>query len=268
MRAFLGLTLCVLAGTSQAAPRADKVSWQDKGTDFDGYLVWDDSSTAVRPGVLMVPNWYGVNEHAIEKAKTLAGQDYVILLVDMYGRGVRPANPEQAGKATEAVYADATTARSRAAAALAVLKGAASGEGSSRAPVDANRIAAIGFCFGGAVALELARGGADIAAVATFHGNLSTKLPAAQDAVKARVLVMNGAEDKFVSAESIGAFKDEMRTAKADWQFVDFGGAVHCFAEPDEDGSLPGCQFHEPSYRRSVAMMRAHLAESFAANRE
>lgn len=259
MRILLSLCLLAFASLSQAAPRADKISWKDKDVSFDGYLVWDDASKAARPGLLMVPNWYGVNDSAIAKAKTLAGKDYVILLVDMYGRGVRPGNPDQAGKATSAVYADPAGLRSRINAALATLRGA-----KARAPVDASRIGAIGFCFGGAIALELARSGADLDGVASFHGNLSTKMPAESGSLKAPLLVMNGADDKFVSAESISGFEQEMRAAKADWQFVNFGGAVHCFAEPDEHGTVPGCQYHAPSYRRSVKMMRDFFAEAFA----
>lgn len=258
MRILTTVCLLAFAAAAHAAPRADKISWKDQGRDFDGYLVWDDASKASRPGILMVPNWYGVNDRAVAKAKTLAGKDYVILLVDMYGRGVRPADPDAAGKAAGAVYADPEALRSRINAALATLRAP------GKAPVDAGRIGAIGFCFGGAIALELARSGADIDGVATFHGNLSTKLPAKAGELRAPLLVMNGGDDKFVSPESIVAFENEMRDAKADWQFVNFGGAVHCFAEPDEHGALPGCEYHEPSYRRSVRLMHGFFSEAFA----
>jgi len=259
MRLLLSLCLLASAFAANAAPRADKISWTDGGKTFDGYLVWDDASKAPRPGLVMIPNWYGVNDRAVAKAKTLAGKDYVILLADMYGRGVRPATAEEAGKATGAVYADQKALRSRVSAALATLRGAG-----KKAPVDTSRIGAIGFCFGGAMALELARSGANLAGVATFHGNLATKMPATAGSLRGPVLVMNGADDSFVSAESITGFEKEMRAAKADWQFVNFGGAVHCFAEPDEHGTVPGCQFHEPSYRRSVKLMHSFFAEAFA----
>jgi dienelactone hydrolase len=148
--------------------------------------------------------------------------------------------------------------RARINAALATLRAA---EG---VPLDRGRIGAIGFCFGGATVLELARSGAELAGVASFHGALSTPAPATAGAIKTPVLVMNGADDSFVSAEEIAGFEKEMREAGADWQFVNFGGAVHCFAEPDEDGSvIGGCKFHEPSYRRSMAMMRGFFAERF-----
>lgn len=260
MRQTLALLLCsLLAGGALAAPRADKISWKDGGKDFDGYLVWDDAGKAPRPGLVMVPNWYGVNDSAVAKAKTLAGRDFVILLADVYGRGTRPKNPDEAGKASAAALADPVALRSHIAKALATLRGAG-----GKAPVDPKRIGAIGFCFGGAVALELARSGADIAGVATFHANLATKLPAKKGVLRAPVLAMNGAEDKFVTHEQIHAFYDEMRAAGADWQFVNFGGAVHCFAEPDEHNTVPGCNFHPPSYRRSVRMMRDFFGEAFA----
>lgn len=258
MRLITAFLLLAASCAASAAPRADKVSWTDGGKTFDGYLVWDDATDAKRPGLVMVPNWYGVNDAAVDKAKTLAGKDYVILLADVYGRGLRPANPDEAGKASSAAGADPAL-RSRIQAALATLRGA-----TDKAPVDAERIGAIGFCFGGMVVLELARSGADIDGVATFHANLGTQAPAQADVLKAPVLVMNGADDKFVSDESIAAFEVEMRAANADWQFINYGGAVHCFAEPDENDAVPGCRFHEPSYRRSVAQMQRFFGEAFA----
>ena len=255
---LFAVLLSLFATTAHAGPRADKISWKEGGKDFDGYLVWDDASKAARPGLVMVPNWYGVNDSAIAKAKTLAGRDYVILLADVYGRGLRPKNPDEAGKASGGAMADPAALRARAATALATLRGAA-----GKAPVDPKRIGAIGFCFGGLVALELARSGADLDGVATFHANLSTKQPAKKGVLKSPVLVMNGAEDTFVPAAQIAAFKAEMRAANADWQFVDFGGAVHCFAEPDEHNTVPGCNFNPSAYRRSVRMMRGFFIERF-----
>jgi dienelactone hydrolase len=260
MRAILAASLFAVAATSAAAPRAEKVSWTDAGKDFDGYLVWDDATDTKRPGVLMVPNWWGVNDAAIEKAKTIAGDDYVILLVDMYGREPRPTNAGEAGKAAGAVFAAGDAPRTRSAAALQVLRNAG-----DRTPVDTDNIGAIGFCFGGAIVLELLRSGAQIDGAATFHASLDSKQPATAGAIKSPLLVMNGAADTFVSHETIDGFQKEMADAGADWQFVNFGGAKHCFAEPDEHGQVPGCEYHEPSYRRSMAMMRGFFAERFGA---
>jgi len=253
-------TAAMFASIASAAPTTKPVSWTVGATTFDGVLVYDDANATPRPGLLMVPNWYGVTEAAVEKAKTIAGDDYVILLVDMYGRGVRPTNPQDAGQAAGAVYADRAQMRARINTALTTLRAT---EG---APLAKDDIGAIGFCFGGATVIELARSGADLAGVASFHGALNTSAPATAGAVKTPLLVMNGADDAFVPAEQIDGFEKEMREAGADWQFVNFGGAVHCFAEPDEDGSvIPGCKFHEPSYRRSMAMMRGFFDERFAA---
>ena len=261
MRSLLVLALFAAAFSASAAPRAEKVSWKEGGKDFDGYLVWDDASKAPRPGLVEFPNWWGVTDAALAKAKTLAGKDYVILLADVYGRGPRPKNPDEAGKASSAASADPKALRARAAAALAVLKGAG-----AKAPVDTSRIGAIGFCFGGMVALELARSGADLKGVATFHGNLATQLPAGKGTLKSPLLVMNGADDKFISHELIDKFQDEMRASGADWQFVNFGGAVHCFAEPDEHNAVPGCNFNPAAYKRSLFLMHGFFGEAFAKN--
>jgi dienelactone hydrolase len=262
MRLLTGIAIAVstlLAAVAEAAPATRPVSWTVGETTFDGVLVWDDANPAPRPGLLMVPNWYGVTDAAIAKAKTIADDDYVILLVDMYGRGVRPANPGEAGKAAGAVYADRAQMRQRINVALGTLRNA---EG---VPLAKDDIGAIGFCFGGATVIELARSGAELAGVASFHGALNTPAPATAGSVKTPLLVMNGADDAFVKPEEIAGFEKEMREAGADWQFVNYGGAVHCFAEPDEDGSvIPGCKFHEPSYRRSMALMRHFFAERFA----
>lgn len=247
----------LFAGAAAAKTQTKPLSWEEGGKTFDGVLVWDDAGGVKRPGLVMVPNWYGVNDAAVEKAGVLAGKDYVILVADVYGRGLRPKNADEAGKASSAAGADAAVIRARAGKALAALRGA------KDVPLDPERIGAIGFCFGGMVALELARSGADLDGVATFHANLSTKAPAAAGAIKPPVLAMNGADDSFVPAAQIDGFEKEMREAKADWRFVNFGGAKHCFAEPDEHGQVPGCEYHAPSYTRSVAMMRDFFAESF-----
>jgi dienelactone hydrolase len=201
-----------------------------------------------------------VTEDAVMRAKAIADDDYVVLVADVYGKGVRPANTEEAGKLSGSVSGDRPALRRRAAAALDVLR-----RSDGEAPLDEGRLAAIGVCFGGAVALDLARAGGDISGAVSFHGSLGTSLPAQAGVMKAPVLVLNGADDTFVSAESIAAFKAEMAAADADWQFVDFGGAVHCFAEPSADGAvIPGCKYHERSADRAYAMMSDFLTERFA----
>jgi dienelactone hydrolase len=256
MRTLLTLALLGLGTTAFAKPVAEPVSWSHGGVEFDGYLVYDDAEGDKRPGLVMVPNWMGVNDSAIAKAKEIAGDDYVILLVDMYGRGVRPANTDEAGKAAGAVYADRPALRGRINAALDVLKAS-----SAKTPLDATELGAIGFCFGGAVALELARSGADIGGVVSFHGNLATPMPAQPGEVKASLLVLNGADDSYVPAEQIAGFQAEMTAAKADWQFVNYSGAVHCFAEADANS--PGCLYEPRAAKRAYAAMGSFFEERF-----
>ena len=259
MRSLIALAFAALSLPVLAKPVAEPVSWNHGGTDFDGVLVYDDATDAKRPGLLMVPNWMGVTASAIEKAKQVAGDDYVVLLVDMYGRGVRPANTDEAGKAAGAVYADRAALRGRITTALGVLQASA-----GKAPLDTSDIGGIGFCFGGAVVLELARSGADIAGVVSFHGNLATPLPAEAGAVKTSVLVLNGAADTYVPAEQIAGFQAEMAAAGADWQFVNYAKAVHCFAEADANS--PGCMYEPVAAKRAYAAMTSFFAERFAAN--
>jgi dienelactone hydrolase len=256
MRTLIAIALFGLSAAAFAKPVAEPVSWSHGGTDFDGYLVYDDSEDDRLPGLVMVPNWMGVTDAAIEKAKQIAGDDYVVLLVDMYGRGVRPANTDEAGKAAGAVYADREALRGRINTALGVLRSSA-----AKAPLDATQLGAIGFCFGGAVALELARSGADIGGVVSFHGNLSTTMPAKAGDVKASLLVLNGADDSYVPLEQITGFQKEMTEAKADWQFVNYSGAVHCFAEADANS--PGCQYHPLAAKRAYAAMEDFFDERF-----
>ncbi|WP_374603590.1 dienelactone hydrolase family protein [Arenimonas sp.] len=255
-RCLLALALFALATTAQAEAFAEPVSWEHGGTTFDGYLVYDPDEDDRRPGLLMVPNWMGVTDAAVEKAKELADDDYVILLVDMYGSGVRPANAQEAGKAAGAVYADRESLRGRINTALGVLRDSA-----GKTPLDVTDIGGIGFCFGGAIVLELARSGADVAGVVSFHGNLETTLPAKPGEVGASLLVLNGAADTYVPQAQITGFQDEMTAAGADWQFVNFSGAVHCFAEADANS--PGCMYDPRAAKRAYGMMEDFFDDVF-----
>jgi dienelactone hydrolase len=257
MRTLTLALLAVLASPAAfGAMQAEPVEWELEGTTFRGALVYDDAG-AKRPGLLMVPNWMGVTERSIEHAKEIAGDDYVVLVADVYGKDLRPASNEEAGKASGAAYGNPAQLRARAAKALDVLKNSA-----ERAPLDSERLAVFGYCFGGAVALELARSGADLDAAISFHGSLGTQLPAAKDTIKASVLVLNGAADPYVSAEEIAGFRKEFAEAGVDWQFVDFSGALHCFAYADPNPP-PGCAVDARSAKRAYAMMEDFLGERF-----
>ncbi len=259
IRGALALILLAAATATHAKMVAKPVQWALDGKAYSGYLVYDDSTGARRPGLLMIPNWYGVNDDAVAKAKMIAGNKYVILLGDMYGRGVRPAGAKEALAAVKPLYADRAEMRKRVGKALSVLR-----EQEPHAPIDPGRIAAIGFCFGGSAVLDLARSGADVAAVVSFHGGLSTDDPALANNIKAHVLAMNGADDKGTMGDA-DAFMDEMRGSHADWEFVVLGNAVHCFTEVGENS--PGCRYDARAARRSYQLMHAWLDEAFAAGK-
>lgn len=252
------LPLLALLSSAHAAPKAEAVTWKHDGTEFSGWLVYDDAVKDKRPGLLMVPNWMGANQSAADKAKEIAGKDYVVLVADVYGKDVRPKTPEEAGAAAGKMYADRPALRARAKAALDALVAQA-----KKVPLDTGKIGAIGFCFGGSTVLELARAGTDLDGVVSFHGGLASPLPAEKGAVKTPVLVLNGAADANVKPEEIIGFEKEMTEAGVDWQLVQFGGAVHCFAEADANRP-PNCLYDARSAKRAYEMMGDFFDEQFA----
>lgn len=256
MRMLLAATVLALALPAQAEIVSRELSWEVEGVPMRGHFVHDDAAPA-RGGLVMVPNWMGVTDSALDKAKAIAGRGYAVLLADVYGADLRPANAQEAGQAARSMYDNRALLRTRAGAAVDQLK--AQPEASVFAE---GKIGAIGFCFGGATVLELARSGReDIAGVVSFHGSLGTSMPAKAGEVEASVLVLNGAADTYVSAEEIAGLQQEMTEAGADWQFVNFADAVHCFAEADANS--PGCQYHERSAKRAYRMMDDFFSEVF-----
>lgn len=255
---FRMLAAAVLLSSSLpafAGMQARPVEWTIGEETFAGFVVYDDANQIRRPGLVMVPNWMGVNEDAVAKAKEIAADDYVILVADVYGKDVHPKDHTEARKALQSAYAAPEGLAARVAKAVDVLKT------QSGVPLDTARIGAIGFCFGGGAVLDLARSGADVAGVVSFHGNLKPSATAQPGGMKASVLVLNGASDASVPAEARAAFVQEMETARADWQFVDFGGTVHCFTEPSENEG--NCRYNERSSKRAFEMMGDFFAERF-----
>ena len=260
MIALNRILLCLaLALPAQAVAKmhAEPVEWTVGDKTFQGVLVYDDASAATRPGLVMVPDWMGLTEGAIAKAKHVAGDDYVVLVADVWGKGTQPKDNAEAGAMAGALRADLPGLRARIRQALAVLKDNAGG-----APLDPTKLGAFGYCFGGTIALELARSGADLAAVVTFHGGLGTSMPAQAGDFKPSVLVLNGADDRGTAGDVAG-FRQEMDAAGADWQFVDFSNTVHCFALPDANRP-PGCVYNPLSAQRAERMMHGFLAERFS----
>lgn len=221
--------LCALLFTPclQAALHEENIDYRAGDTVLKGYLVWDDAKGAKQPGVLVVHEWWGLNDYARKRARMLADLGYTALAVDMYGGGKHSEHGKDAAAFMKAVTGQAGLARQRFEAARALLV--------SQPQVDAGKIAAIGYCFGGSTVLNMARQGVDLAAVVSFHGNLVSEIPAKPGKVKARILVLNGAADTFITPESISAFKQEMAQAGADYRFVNYPGAIHSFTNPDAD---------------------------------
>lgn len=262
-RILLALALVIAAAPVLAEMRVTPVEWTVGKDRFSGYVVHDGASADKRPGLVMVPNWMGVTDDSIERAKAVAGDDYVVLVADVYGKGVRPKNAGEAGKLAGGLRgADRGMLRARINGAVAALKAQA-----RKAPLDPARIGAFGFCFGGSTVLELVRGGADLAGVVSLHGGIA---PGAKSstaaAIKTPVLVLNGAADKSVPDADILAFEKEMDGAGADWQFVDLSGAVHCFAEPSA-GNDPStnCAYDERAAKRAYRMLADFFEERFDA---
>ncbi|CAM5221416.1 hypothetical protein CDEF62S_02791 [Castellaniella defragrans] len=254
---FILLALLVTTVPASAKMLAQPVAWTLGGTHFKGMLVYDDASRAKRPGLVMVPNWSGINDIAIAKAKRIAGRDYVILLTDMYGEHIRPKDTAQAKAAVAPLYADRTLMRARIREAFEQLKAQA-----AHAPIDPSRLAAIGFCFGGAVVLDLARSGSDVKAVVSFTGDLSTDDPALTKNIKARVLAINGADD-VATMPGVPKFTESMKQDPADWEFVEIGHAVHCFTETEATATTGNCRYDAKAAARSYRMMHDWLTESF-----
>ncbi|MEH6418986.1 dienelactone hydrolase family protein [Pseudomonas sp. CGJS7] len=254
------LLLAVCATPAFAAVKTRALEWKVGEEVFSGVLVYDDVNAIKRPGLVMVPNWMGVTDNAIGMAKDIAGDDYVVLVADVYGKDVRPKDKTEAKAAVGKAYADGgATLRKRVDAAVEALKADKS------APVATAKIGALGFCFGGSAALELARTGANLAGVVSFHGGLKSHLPSNGVKVNTPVLVLNGAADKSVPQEDIVAFEKEMNEAGADWQFVNYSGAVHCFSQI-EDADAPvgdNCRYDARAAKRSFAAMRAFFVERF-----
>ncbi|MGD0585816.1 MAG: dienelactone hydrolase family protein [Oryzomonas sp.] len=253
---IVAAALACCAASAEAAVRTKVIEYKQGDTVLEGYLAWDDAMTGKRPGVLVVHEWTGLGPYVKKRAEMLAKLGYVAFAADIYGKGVRPSNPADAGKVAAIYKDDRPLMRARARAGLDVLTG--------QKLVDKNRLAAIGYCFGGTTVLELARDGADLKGVASFHGGLSTPTPEDARNIKAKILAMQGADDPYVKADEVAAFQQEMRAAKVDWQFITYGNAVHSFTNPDSgNDNSKGAAYNEKADKRSWEAMKQFFAEIF-----
>ena len=254
---LLSLTLLLmLTPPARAAIQTKDIEYKHGDKAFKGFLAWDDSSKDKRPGILVVPEWWGLNDYAKSRCKQLAALGYIAFAADMYGDGKTTTNPEEAGKLAGEAKKDQAEFRARAAAGLKVL--------SDQANVDKNNLAAIGYCFGGTTVLQLACSGADLKAVVSFHGGLFKPTTEDTKAIKCKVLICNGGADKFINADDRKALLESFEANKVDYQFVDYAGAVHAFTNPDAGkAGMQGVAYNEKADKRSWALMKSFFDEAF-----
>ena len=254
--------LALLASLFSIQLQADVITktidYSDGDIKMKGYLAYDDSIKGKRPGIIVVHEWWGHNDYAKRRARMLAKLGYRALALDMYGNGKNASHPKDAGKFSGAVKANMAVAEKRFMAAYNVLQ--------KQDNVAKDKMAAIGYCFGGGIVLEMARRGVDLDVV-SFHGSLGTKAKATKGKVKAKVLVLNGKADPFVKTESIASFKKEMKAAGVDFKFISYPGAKHAFTNPGADKfgkkfKIP-LAYNADADKKSWAEMQRFLEKSF-----
>ncbi len=252
---FIASFLFTVASVS-AAVKTELVTYKHAGTTLQGFLAYDDIGMSAKPAVLVVHAWMGLDDNARASAVKLAELGYVAFCADIYGKGKNPKDVAGASKLSSLYKGDRTLYRERLNAGLETLK--------KQKFVDTTKIAAIGYCFGGTGVIELARSGANVGGVVSFHGGLDSPTPSDGKNIKARVLALHGADDPFVSADNIAAFEKEMRDNKVDWQLVKYGNAVHSFTHKDAgNDNSKGAAYNEAADRRSWAAMKDFFAEIF-----
>lgn len=258
MRLTTYLLLFGLCGgvTAHAQIRTEAVEYKDGDTVLEGFVVFDGKSAAKRPGVLVIHEWTGVGPYVKKRAEQLAKLGYTAFVADIYGKGQGPKDQSEAGKVSAIYKNDRKLFRRRAQLALDQL--------AKHKTVDSKKLGAMGYCFGGTGALELARSGAPLLGVVSFHGGLDT--PDVRDAknIKGKVLVLHGADDPYVPPTQVGEFEDEMRAAKVDWQIVKYSNAVHAFTNPDAgNDNSKGAAYNAIADKRSWEDMADFFKEIF-----
>ncbi len=251
---FTTLVLLGCIGSLAAEIKTETIEYQDGDTVLEGHLAYDPALSGRRPAILVVHQWKGLSDYEKKRCEMLAGLGYVAFAVDVYGKGIRPQTPQEAGAQAGKYKGDRALLRQRVNVGLNWLR--------QHERVDAKRMAAIGYCFGGTAVIELARSGADVAAVVSFHGGLDSPTPADGKNIKCRVLALHGADDPFVPAADLEAFEKEMRDGKVDWQLIKYGGAVHSFTDWNATGAMKGAQYNERADHRSWEDLRQILGEA------
>ncbi|MHB8067529.1 MAG: dienelactone hydrolase family protein [Desulfobaccales bacterium] len=257
MKYLLALILALaLTGGAQAKIVTKTVEYNQNGTVLKGYLAYDDAVKGTRPGVLVVPEWWGLNDFAKMQARRLAEMGYVALAADMYGQGMVAKDPQEAARLAGQVRGTPLM-RPRVQAAFQQLR--------QNKLADPKRLAAIGFCFGGTAVLELAYSGTDLAGIVSFHGGLIPLKAEDAKGIKAKFLVLHGADDPHEKPEEIAAFQEGLRKAGADWQMLYYGDAVHAFTNPDAGADKSkGVAYNAKAAARSWKHMQLFFQEIFS----
>jgi dienelactone hydrolase len=253
---FAVLLVACHVAVARGEVKTKDISYEYEGVTFKGHLAWDNATHGKRPGILVIHEWWGLNDYAKKRAEQLAGLGYVAFACDMYGGGKTTEHPKEAGEFAGEVRKNVKNWRGRAQAALDVLKG--------QEPVDSNKLAAIGYCFGGSTALQLAYTGADLKAVVTFHAGLSVPDAEQAKAIKGKILVCHGAADKFIPEETAVKFRAALDDAKVDDTMVYFGGAKHSFTVKGIDEKhVEGLAYNAEAEHRSWQYMKLLFDEVF-----
>jgi len=246
------LAMLALVTAANAKVQTRDIEYTVGDSTFHGHLAWNDSVKTKQPGILVVHEWWGLNEHARRQAERLAASGYVALALDMYGNGKVAEHPQDAQTFATEAQKDPAAEKARFDAARAELV--------KDPHVDPKRIGAIGYCYGGGVVLGMARAGEDLRAVATFHGALGTELLAEKGKIKPRILVMAGTADDFVPMSQVHAFEQEMKNAGAKFQVITYPGVKHSFTNPDAGThGMPELQYNADADRKSWASMLAFM---------
>jgi dienelactone hydrolase len=250
------VAIILVSTWAQGTIQTREVSYKQGGASFEGALVYDDAVSGKRPGVIVIHDWMGKSDFVQGRAVELAKIGYAAFVADIYGKGNRPKSFKQAGERSGKLKSDRPLLRARAQAALEQL--------AAQAEVDSKKVAAIGYCFGGTTALELARSGAPLAGAVSFHGGLSTPTPEDAKNIKGKILVLHGAADPHVPLPEVTAFEEEMDAAKVDWTLVKYSGAVHAFAVPTAgDDPSKGAAYNATADERSWQAMKDFFVEIF-----
>jgi len=256
----MALAACALvsfSGSVQAEVQSKPISYEDEGVSLTGHLYWDDAIEGERPGILVIHEWWGLNDYAKKRARMLAELGYVAFAADMYGNNQVTDQPAQAKEWMQAVTVDPELWRQRADAGLRQLK--------ATAEVDGDKLAAIGYCFGGGTVLQMAYGGTDLDGIVSFHGSFPAAPEEAFGKIKPEILILHGQADSFVAPEVVTNFQNKLEAAGANWEMDIYGGARHGFTNPNAgDYGLENLQHDAQADARSWQRMQGFFDEIFA----